>query len=424
MANTTNFNWETPDDTDLVKDGALAIRTLGNSIDTTLVDLKGGTTGQVLSKTSNTDMDFTWVTSDDANAIQNAIVDAKGDLIAASAADTPARLAVGNNGETLVADSSATTGLRWQGHIEAGKNALINGGFDIWQRGTSSTTTSGYLTADRWYLFSGGAVTWSRETTTVPAGSLYSMKVAAGATIQPILYQAIETFNAIQFAGKNVVFSVLAQASTSTGITIDVQHSSSENVGPTGSWTTITATSGGSGTATSSGFTKISGVFAIPSTAKSLMVRIYTSSTIASGVNVFIGQAQFELGSVATDFSRAGGTLAGELVAAQRYYYRVTASDAYSQFGFGMGTSATNVKGTVPFRTQLRTVPSSIDSGNLAVYDGTNVTAITSIALNNQTAGHEGGFSATVASGLTQYRPYSLITNNNTAGYIAFNAEL
>jgi hypothetical protein len=113
MATTTNFGWETPDDTDLVKDGALAMRTLGNAIDTSLVDLKGGTTGQVLSKTSNTDMDFTWVTSDDANAIQNAIVDAKGDLITATAADTPARLGVGTNGQVLTADSTTATGLKW-----------------------------------------------------------------------------------------------------------------------------------------------------------------------------------------------------------------------------------------------------------------------------------------------------------------------
>lgn len=113
MATTTNFGWETPDDTDLVKDGAAAIRTLGNSIDTSMVDLKGGTTGQVLSKNSNTDMDFTWVAQDDSNAIQNAIVDAKGDLIAASAADTPARLAVGTNEHRLVADSAETTGLKY-----------------------------------------------------------------------------------------------------------------------------------------------------------------------------------------------------------------------------------------------------------------------------------------------------------------------
>lgn len=62
MATTTNFGWETPDDTDYVKDGAAAMRTLGNSIDTSFVDLKGGTTGQVLSKASGTDLDYTWVT--------------------------------------------------------------------------------------------------------------------------------------------------------------------------------------------------------------------------------------------------------------------------------------------------------------------------------------------------------------------------
>lgn len=61
MATTTNFGWETPDDTDLVKDGAAAMRTLGNSIDTSFVDLKGGTSGQILSKASNTDLDYTWV---------------------------------------------------------------------------------------------------------------------------------------------------------------------------------------------------------------------------------------------------------------------------------------------------------------------------------------------------------------------------
>lgn len=115
MATTTNFGWETPDDTDLVKDGAAAMRTLGNSIDTSFVDLKGGTTGQVLSKASNTDLDYTWVTTDDANAIQNAIVDAKGDLIAASAADTPARLAVGANDLLLTAASGEATGLKYTG---------------------------------------------------------------------------------------------------------------------------------------------------------------------------------------------------------------------------------------------------------------------------------------------------------------------
>jgi hypothetical protein len=114
MATTTpNFGWAVPTSTDLVKDGAVAIETLGDSIDASLVDLKGGTTGQVLAKASGTDMDFAWVAQDDSNAIQNAIVDAKGDLIAATAADTPARLAVGADFAFLGALASESTGLKW-----------------------------------------------------------------------------------------------------------------------------------------------------------------------------------------------------------------------------------------------------------------------------------------------------------------------
>jgi hypothetical protein len=63
MATSPNFNWPEPDNTDLVKNGALAIRTAVNAIDTSLVDLKGGTTGQVLAKATNTDMDFTWTSA-------------------------------------------------------------------------------------------------------------------------------------------------------------------------------------------------------------------------------------------------------------------------------------------------------------------------------------------------------------------------
>lgn len=69
---TTNFGWTVPSDTDLVKDGAAAIRTALGGVDTSMVDLKGGTTGQVLSKASNTDMDFTWTEQDDTTLSFNA----------------------------------------------------------------------------------------------------------------------------------------------------------------------------------------------------------------------------------------------------------------------------------------------------------------------------------------------------------------
>ncbi len=69
--------------------------------------------------------------------IQPTIVDAKGDIIAASAADTPARLAVGANDTVLTADSSTATGLKWATPSSYNPNyTLINSG------GTSLSGTS------------------------------------------------------------------------------------------------------------------------------------------------------------------------------------------------------------------------------------------------------------------------------------------
>jgi hypothetical protein len=131
---TTNFGWDIPQSTDLVKDGATAIAALGQDIDTALVDLKGGTTGQVLSKASNTDLDYTWVAVDPL-----VILDAKGDLITATAADTPARLAVGANGTVLTADSAQGTGLRWATPT-AGKIGQVVTATTATETSTTSTT--------------------------------------------------------------------------------------------------------------------------------------------------------------------------------------------------------------------------------------------------------------------------------------------
>lgn len=127
MPTTSNFGWTTPADTDLVKDGAAAIRTLANGVDTSFVDLKGGTTGQVLAKASGTDLDFNWVT--DATGIPATIFDAKGDIIAATAADTASVLAVGANNTVLTADSSTATGLKWATPAGSGASfSLLNAG--------------------------------------------------------------------------------------------------------------------------------------------------------------------------------------------------------------------------------------------------------------------------------------------------------
>ena len=148
---TTNFGWDIPQSTDLVKDGATAIAALGQDIDTAFIDLKGGTTGQVLAKASGTDLDYSWVAIDPL-----VILDAKGDLITATAADTPARLAVGTNGQVLTADSTAATGLKWA--TAAATSPASASSFVSTQQSTTSLTYTGLTTAQSVTLTTGTKV--------------------------------------------------------------------------------------------------------------------------------------------------------------------------------------------------------------------------------------------------------------------------
>jgi hypothetical protein len=333
---TPNFNWPVPTSTDLVRDGATAIEALGDSIDGSLVDLKGGTTGQVLSKTSGTDMDFTWVTTDDANAIQNSIVDAKGDLISATANDTPARLAVGANGETLVADSSTSTGLRYQSGYNG--NAIINGGFDIWQRGTSQSLNNGayqYL-ADRFYAsINLNCTNTLSQSTDTPSGFNYSLKWqrAAGVTTTAsvFIYSALENFDSTRFAGQSFTLSFYAKkganySGSSTSVFL-YSGTGTNQGGDPGTWTGSASTSAAFTTTTSWQRFTLTGTLA--STIKQLAIHITgnTSGTAGADDSLFFTGFQLELGSVATSFKRAGGTIQGELAACQRYLPAIAATN-------------------------------------------------------------------------------------------------
>ena len=435
-----------PTSTDLVTDLPADFETFGQAVDTSLAELKGGTTGQVLSKTSNTDMDFTWVTSDDTNAIQNTIVDAKGDLIAASASDVPARLAVGANGETLVADSSTSTGLRYNANFAAGKNAIINGDFGVWQRGAGAFTTSSY-SSDRWTFYGQGSGTShsaTRETftpATAPVAGyestfFYRDVITSGsdAATQMIVIQKIEDVR--KFAGQTVTVSFWAKANTGTpkiGMEFyqDFGSGGSGAVSGTGQSVTI-----------STSWARYSATFSVPSisgktvgTGSSLFLNLWlsagSSAATRSGsvglqsATFDIWGVQVEAGSTATAFQTATGTIQGELAACQRYYWRSNTGQTYSSTALGGAYSTTG--GTVYSKlpVTMRVKPSTLEYANQSVYDFSVVVALTNLTISaNESTTDQAALTITVASGLIQFRPLSLLANNNTSGYIGLSAEL
>jgi len=155
---TTNFGWDIPQSTDLVKDGATAIAALGQDIDTAFIDLKGGTTGQILSKATNTDLDYTWITNDVGditgvtagtgisgggtsgtvtvtNSMATAITTA-GDLIKGTGSGTFDRLGIGTTGQVLTVSSGAPA---WATPAGGGGMTLLS---TTTLSGTSTTVSS------------------------------------------------------------------------------------------------------------------------------------------------------------------------------------------------------------------------------------------------------------------------------------------
>jgi hypothetical protein len=450
MATSPNFSWPEPDNTDLVKNGALAIRTAVNAIDASLYELKGGTTGQVLSKTSNTDMDFTWVAQDDSNAIQNAIVDAKGDLIGATAADTPARLAVGTNGQVLTADSTAATGLAWAtasagSSYVAGKNAFLNSALNVWQRGTSSAVTSSstsFMVADRWNAYRGATgSTFSRQATSdttnlpfIQYCARFQRDAANTSTANLNLIQNIETINSIPYAGKAVTLSFYARAganysATSNALLVFLRNGTGTDQNFLVGYTGVNDVVSSSATLTTT-WQRFTFTGTVPTNSTELAIQIQANPTGTAGANdyfEFTG-AQLEIASSASAYSPNAATYALELAACQRYYYRVNNESGTGSLlaGFGSCDGTTIADILVPFPATMRVSPTSLDQAQARIYNlsnGTNYSGGTwTLAGGNA---FFGGARYTHGSGVfTSGSGVKATSSGSGSAYLGFSAEL
>lgn len=322
----------------------------------------------------------------------------------------------------------------------AGKNAVINGGFDIWQRGTSFTvaSTTRTYTADRWMAYrTATGATVTRQNTS-PNYSPYYVRVArdSGDAATNILYltQAIETLNSKPLAGKTVTLTWWARAganysSTSNLMTWELAYGTGTDQNMISGFTGQTNITTGTKTLTTS-WQQFTTTGTVSTSATQIGFNFYYTPTGTAGAADYfeIADVQLEVGSVATPFSRAGGTIQGELAACQRYYVRFnsTASFPYALFTLGAGTgSSTNCVGWTSLPVEMRTIPQSVEYGGTIriIPFGGAESNVSSISLQDRTNNKIVSITYN-GSGMTSGLYAYVRANNDANAYLGISAEL
>ena len=329
-------------------------------------------------------------------------------------------------------------------------NAIINGAFEINQRGFTSSTATATYTFDRWRQdHGGGTVTGSSQAFTLGAAPVAGYEAAnfvrtvtagqSAADHYAVRQQQIESVRS--FAGQTVTISFFAKAASGTP-KIGVAMTQSFGTGgspsadlspPVGavtistSWARYTLTYNVpsiSGKTIGTNKNDFLGLELWVSAGSTLATR---ASSIGIQNNTFdIWGVQLEAGSVANPFRRNANSIQGELAACQRYYFRSNTPATYATHGFGAGISSTVATIGIALPVTMRIAPTSVDFANLQVTDVVNIIVVTNLTLTSAlvTSATYVQVDATVASGITQFRPYYIRNNNNTSGFIGFSAEI
>jgi hypothetical protein len=367
----------------------------------------------------------------------------------ASAAPAPSTVSATELGYLDGVTSAIQTQLNQKPEFAAGKNKIINGDFGINQRSFTSTTGADTYTYDRWMTQNGGSNvgTFSAQTFTVGSApvsgyesSNYLQIVTASQTDDAItgITQRIEDVRTL--SGQTVTVSFWAKAASGTP-SIAVELVQNFGSGGSSSVTGIGAvkipiTTSWARYSTTISIPALSGVTIGAGNRLGLIFWVSAGSAYNARTNTLGPQngtfqfwgVQVEAGSVATAFQTATGTIAGELAACQRYYYRQSIQATPSRFSLGYATSTTAGSIFTYLPVQMRTAPTALEQNGTAgdysiVRLGTTVVTCSAVPTVGSNSVNVVQYSFTVASGLTagegiEARPV------NTNAYLGWSAEL
>jgi hypothetical protein len=324
------------------------------------------------------------------------------------------------------------------GFNAGGKNYVINGGFDIWQRGTSFVGSGNNYTADRWKFTQNGptnnAYTVSRQSSGLN-GFQYCARFQRNSgdtgTGGMFIGYGMASEDLVPFQGKTMTMSFYARAGANfSGASQNIGFSMPFGTGTGAHPFTLLTNEFGSVSSTftlSTSWQRFYFTATVPSNATEMRFNINHSPTGTAGVADYyeVTGFQMELGSTPTAFSRYGGTYQGELVACQRYFQSLPWGPTYNTaIHSGHFWSSTKSLGTVHLKTTMRTNPAVTISSpsHVTVYSANTTYAVSSIGVDAITAASFDIEFVTSSAGTAGYGTFNRITN--TSGYLWISAEL
>jgi hypothetical protein len=331
----------------------------------------------------------------------------------------------------------------WQNvSLAESPNAVINGGFDVWQRGTTfgPTTTNNLYTADRWKVTraSGQTYTVNRGTFdgTEPSLELsgeHFFEVSWTGTWTGTYWVQQNIEDVRTFAGKTVTLSFWAKASAPYS---KLKTRLSQNFGTGGSSFKLYDSGNLDFTTTWQKFSFTTTLDSMSGktvgTDSYLAAYLYygdSSATDSAGITFSFANFQLEEGSVATPFRRIAPSLQGEIAACQRYYYRKTSASTDGIFATGFAVSTTSTRTFLPFPVEMRTTPSTTldwtgTNANYRILYLNTAAAISATPTIDASTGPSGvKITASVASGLTAGQGIMLASSAANI-HLGFSAEL